>query len=223
MFTGITQALCKITTINKTNNFLSYQVALPENLTNNLQLGASIAVDGVCQTIVEIHNNLVTFEAIKETLDKTTLNDLDINSLVNIERAAKIGDEIGGHLTSGHVIGTGVILKKFSQNNLNLNINPDINSDINQNIILEISCDPDYIKYILPKGFIAIDGISLTVVNVDHINNKFTVHLIPETLKRTTLGFKNINNLVNIEIDSQTQAIVNTVENWLNINKNKFL
>src|SRR5215212_120755 len=106
MYTGITQGLFSIIALSKQPGLMSYTVKLISPHNDNLKLGASVSIDGVCQTVVNINNDEISFEAIQETLDKTTLSDLQIGSQVSIERSRRIGDEIGGHEVSGHVFGT---------------------------------------------------------------------------------------------------------------------
>jgi len=140
----------------------------------------------------------VTFDIMQETLALTTLGKKKLGDLVNIERSAKYGDEIGGHVMSGHISCIAKIVE----------INK---TETNCQMILAMPIE--FMKYILYKGFIGIDGASLTVGNVN--NTGFDIHLIPETLSITTLKDKKIGDLVNIEIDAQTQAIVDTVERVL--------
>ncbi len=193
MFTGIVQKLLPVTHVQPQSGMLKFAVQLEDQ--GGLQLGASIAIDGVCQTVVRIDGSDVWFDAIPETLEKTTLKNLIVGQLVNLERAARFGDEIGGHFLSGHVFGLAKLIR------------------IHENQFT-FQCPGEWIKYFFKKGYVAIDGISLTLVDVD-LEGYFTVHLIPETLKRTTLGYKKIGDWVNIEIDSQTQVIVETVEQIL--------
>lgn len=190
MFTGIIQNLVPIAAVERTPELLKCAITLNDQ--TGLKLGASIAVDGVCLTVVRVDGSHVWFDVIEESLEKTTLKNLALGQLVNIERAARIGDEIGGHLMSGHVYGTAEI------------------SRIEGNCYT-FQCPTSWMKYFFKKGFIAIDGISLTLVDVDP-KGTFSVHLIPETLARTTLGIKTAGALVNIEIDPQTQTIVETLE-----------
>jgi riboflavin synthase len=197
MFTGIIKAMAPIACLEKKYALTRYAVSLPEYMLAGLECGTSISVDGVCQTVVDIDEDKVWFEAISETLNKTTFLHMHLGSLVNIERSAKIGDEIGGHLLSGHIYGTAEI------------------ASIKENIYT-FQCPPHWMKYLFSKGFIAIDGISLTLVNVDKKRGNFSVHLIPETLKRTTLGRKREGDCVNLEFDAMTQATVETIENFLN-------
>jgi len=192
MFSGIVKGFFPVKSVHAQQNETQYSVELSSDLIKDLQIGASISIDGVCQTVVKIDNHAVYFDAIQETLDKTTLSELHPERLVNVERSLRFGDEVGGHLLSGHVVDT-VVIQKIDQN------------------VFTIQCDPKWIKYILPKGFIALDGASLTIVDVDP-RGTFTVHLIPETLRLTTFGFKKEGDSINLEIDSQTQAIVDTIE-----------
>lgn len=196
MFTGIIKARSKIFSIDRTRTLMRYIVTLPPLLVEDLVIGASIAVDGVCQTVVDIDEDRVTFEAIEETLKRTTLGLLKEDQWVNIERAVKLGDEIGGHMLSGHVVGRATVS----------NI---IQGD--RQLILKVKCDKKWMKYILPKGFVALNGASLTVGETTG-SGQFTVHLIPETINITTFCFLQMGDQVNLEIDSQTQAIVDTVE-----------
>ncbi|KLN97272.1 riboflavin synthase [Moellerella wisconsensis] len=199
MFTGIVQGKAPIIDIIEKPNFRTHVIKLPPELLPGLETGASVAHNGCCLTVSKIDGDNISFDLIKETLRLTNLGQLKIGSLVNIERAAKYGDEIGGHVVSGHIVTTAEIVKIFTSEN-------------NHQIWFSVH-DKTVMKYILHKGFIAIDGISLTVGEV--VNNRFCVHLIPETLERTTLGAKRLGDTVNIEIDPQTQAIVETVERVL--------
>ena len=200
MFTGIVQGIGTIIHVKASPSLTRYTVAFPEKLVFGLEQGASISVHGVCQTVVAIHDQQVQFDAIQETLQRTTLGNLAVGQNVNLERSAKIGDEIGGHLLSGHIMGMGTIAGL------------DTLSD--EQKILTLQCDPIFIKYIFSKGYIALNGASLTVVDVDP-KGHFTVHLIPETLRATTFGKAQLGEKVNIEIDSQTQVTVESVERIL--------
>jgi len=199
MFTGIVQGTAKIVSIEEKDLFRTHVAELPEELVPGLALGASVAHNGCCLTVTAIEGNRVSFDLIKETLRVTNLGDLQEGDVVNIERAAKFSDEIGGHLMSGHIMTTAEICKI-------------IQSENNREVWFKIQ-DPAQMKYILHKGFVGIDGISLTVGEVT--KSKFCVYLIPETLERTTLGAKKLGHRVNIEIDPHTQAIVDTVERVL--------
>ena len=199
MFTGIVQGTAEIIAVEEKELFRTHIVRLPEELLPGLALGASVAHNGCCLTVTAIEGDCVSFDLIKETLRITNLGELKVGDVVNIERATKFSDEIGGHLMSGHIMTTAEICKI-------------IQSENNREVWFKLQ-DASRIKYILHKGFVGIDGISLTVGDVT--KSKFCVHLIPETLERTTLGAKKLGHKVNIEIDPHTQAIVETVERVL--------
>ncbi len=199
MFTGIVQGTATVVSIDEKPNFRTHVVALPENMLAGLETGASVAHNGCCLTVTQIDNNHISFDLMKETLRITNLGEIIPGDKVNVERAAKFSDEIGGHLMSGHIMTTAEIVKILTTEN-------------NRQIWFKVQ-DPTLMKYILYKGFIGIDGISLTVGEVTA--TRFCVHLIPETLERTILGHKRLGQRVNIEIDPQTQAVVDTVERVL--------
>jgi len=198
MFTGIIQGTAEIVTIDERTNFRTHTVRLPHNLTDHLELGASIAHNGCCLTITQISGDLVSFDLMQETLRLTNLGALKVGDRVNVERAARFGDEIGGHAMSGHIITTARVVKLHESEN---------------NFQIRFEIDPAFNKYIFAKGYIGIDGISLTIGDVEE--SQFEVNLIPETLQRTTIGSYQIGDRINIEIDPQTQAIVDTVERTL--------
>ncbi|CNH41341.1 riboflavin synthase [Yersinia mollaretii] len=199
MFTGIVQGTAPVVAIEEKSNFRTHVVEMPTEMLPELALGASVAHNGCCLTVTAVEGNRVSFDLMKETLRITNLGDIQVGDVVNLERAAKFSDEIGGHLMSGHIICTAEITKIYTSEN-------------NRQIWFRMPSD-DLMKYVLHKGFIGIDGISLTIGEV--IGNRFCVHLIPETLARTTLGKKRLGHRVNIEIDPQTQAVVDTVERVL--------
>ncbi len=198
MFTGIIQGTAEVIRIDEKHNFRTHTVRLPVGMTTALKLGASAAHNGCCLTVTRIDGELINFDLMQETLRLTNLGELNIGDRVNVERAARFGDEIGGHAMSGHIITTARVVK----------INQ---SENNHQIRFEI--DPAFNKYIFTKGYIGIDGISLTIGDVE--GSQFEVNLIPETLQRTTIGSYLLGSRINIEIDPQTQAIVDTVERTL--------
>lgn len=200
MYSGITRGLFAVTNVDKKPGLLVYSVKLNDELLKGLEIGASVAIDGVCQSVVKINNKEVTFQAIEQTLKLTTLNDLRTGQLVSVENSLRYGDVIGGHEIAGHVIGTALVVQ--------------INSTEN-NLMLVLQCPNDWLKYIFIKGYIAVDGSSLTVAEKNEQNSTFTVHLIPETIRLTHLGNKKVGDRVNIELDFKTQAIVSTFERFL--------
>ena len=199
MFTGIVQGLGTIKSIEEGNGIITFSIACPD--TQNLAIGASVAIDGVCLTATSIKDKLVTFDVIPETLERTTLGERVVDDEVNIERSLRYGDEVGGHLLSGHIIGRGLFT--YSQK-------------VGEGAQLKIKAPPSIQKYIQTKGYIGIDGISLTLGEVHE--NEFDLHIIPETLRLTTLGSKQVGDAVNIEIDSTTMMIVETVERLIKEN-----
>lgn len=198
MFTGIVQGTGQIINIVDNDKLRTYQIKLPKSLCKDLTIGASVANDGCCLTITAFNDDVVTFDIMQETLALTTLGKKKVGEFVNIERSTKYGDEIGGHVMSGHISCTAKIVE--------------INKTATNCTILLVLPD-HFMKYVLYKGFIGIDGASLTIGEIN--KNCFAIHLIPETLSITTLSDKHIGDFVNIEIDSQTQAIVDTVERVL--------
>ena len=196
MFTGIVQGLGKLIKVHRpSSTFHTYNVELPQEAAENLQRGASVANNGCCLTITEIEGNRVSFDLMAETLAKTNLGLLKEGDCVNIERAARFGDEIGGHLMSGHIMTT-VRIVEIEQDGFNRTVWFELPTALS--------------PYILTKGFVGLDGCSLTVGEVE--KTRFCVHLIPETLERTLFGSRQTSDQVNIEIDPNTQATVDTVE-----------
>ncbi|WP_115718392.1 riboflavin synthase subunit alpha [Gallaecimonas mangrovi] len=198
MFTGIVQGKGQVLAVTEKNDFRTHVVRFPSELLGGLELGASVAHNGCCLTVTKVEGSDVSFDLIKETLKVTNLGALQVGDEVNLERAARFGDEIGGHSMSGHIHCLATLAEIIET--------PD-------NRILRFSLPSAWRKYVLHKGYIGIDGISLTVGTL--FDDGFEVNLIPETLARTTLGQKPLRAAINIEIDPQTQAIVDTVERVL--------
>ena len=197
MFTGIIQGTGTIVSIDRKISSSTFSIDL-DNLSKNLTLGSSVSIDGVCLTVTSHENTLVYFDVIQETLSRTTLGNVKEGGLVNLERALKVGDELGGHLLSGHIMCKSSVISK--KNN-------------GEGVDVEISLNEKLKPFIMEKGYIAIDGISLTIGAVN--SNSFNLHLIPETIGRTTINSKTEGSMVNIEIDSMTQAIVTTVSSMM--------
>jgi riboflavin synthase len=193
MFTGIVAASCEIVSTDQGEEVRSIVVDL-SGYDDDLEIGASVAIDGVCMTVVSSIDGHVRFEAIPETLERTTIGLLKQGSQVNIERSLRMGDELGGHILSGHVMTTARILQRTLKG---------------EGIDLLIEHQVETKPYILEKGYVAIDGMSLTVGEVE--SEGFNLHIIPETLRITTIGAKAEGDLVNIEVDSRTQAVVDTI------------
>ncbi len=197
MFTGIVHNHHPICALERKEGFLSLEIELGKDMTVGLERGASVSVSGVCLTAVDIEDGRVRFDVIGETLNRTTLGALNIGDRVNIERAARFGDEIGGHDVSGHVTGVGRLVQIERPAN---------------NWVGTFEVDAELMPYIFHKGFIALDGASLTIASVERAARRFTVHLIPETLTRTTFGTRAVGDGINVEVDPRTVAVVDTVE-----------
>ncbi len=198
MFTGIVQGTAEVVAIEEKAQFRTHTLRMPPERLADLVPGASVAHNGCCLTVTRIEGDRVSFDLMQETLRITNLGLLKPGDRVNFERAARFGDEIGGHAMSGHILCMAPITRI-------------IRSENNRQIWFRLP-EP-YRRYLFTKGYIGIDGISLTIGEVDGCD--FCVNLIPETLERTNLGFREEQELVNIEIDPQTQAIVDTVERVL--------
>lgn len=197
MYTGIVQEQLPILTIDKKDGMSTFSVAFPDDLLADLQTGASVAINGVCFTVTRINNGEVTFDAIRETLELSNIRFLEVGTMVNVERSAKPTAEVGGHVLSGHVIDTARVSEvETSENNCRMTFNG----------------DGSWLKYVFNKGFLAVNGASLTVAALDRDASTFSINLIPETLKRTNFSRLQKGDEVNIEIESQTQVIVDTVE-----------
>ena len=196
MFTGIVEGMATLRSIKDNGDYIRWVIDLPTGNGAGLEIGASVALDGVCLTVVNIDDDIASFDLIQETLDRSTLGLRTAGDSLNIERALRYGDEVGGHLVSGHVMGVGTVTSISHANDT-------------ADLVIEV---PSHVQtYIFEKGYIAIDGISLTVGETNG-NGSFNLHIIPETLRRTTLGQKTSGSLVNIEIDAMTQAVVDTVK-----------
>lgn len=218
MFTGITRGTFEVDELVRGVESLDFWIRLP-GLAKGLEVGASLSVDGVCHTVVESDGERVRVQSIAETLRRTTLKSLKLGDRVSIERSFRVGDEVGGHEVSGHVVGTGTIVARQWR-------------DIE--LSLCVSVPASWMKYIQHKGFIAVDGSSLTVgeVEVAHCAGdrddatsvaegdadaygRFWLHLVPETLRLTKFAGKQVGDEVNVELDAKTVALVDTVERLL--------
>ena len=203
MFTGIVQGAFPLKSVERKPGLFSLLIELPDELLTDLAIGASVAIDGVCLTVTAIEKSRVYFDVMQQTLSLTTLGDCQAGDIVNVERSAKQGVEIGGHVISGHVDGCAEVIAIDQPEN-------------NRFVTYRVSGEK--MKYVFPKGFIGLNGCSLTVAEVDKSANSFQVCYIPETLRVTNHGIKDIGDRLNFEVDRQTQAIVDTVENFLTAN-----
>ena len=199
MFTGIVQGVCNVVSSETGAGITRVAVDLG-GLVAGLELGASIAVNGACVTTTEIDGSLVGFDLIKETVELSNLGELAPGTTVNVERSFKVGDEVGGHILSGHIAGVAVV--------------SDIASDGGHRLVTVV-VPREWMAYLLLKGFVALNGVSLTIADVDRSAAAIVVSLIPETLARTTFNRLEVGDRINLEVDSQTQAIVDTVRTAL--------
>ena len=190
MFTGIVQEIGEIKECNKTLSGKTIEVLATNSFTENLKKGASVSVNGVCLTAVSSSNGYMVFDVIKETLRITNLDDIQVGSMVNLERSLRYGDEVGGHILSGHV--SCKAKSRLLQND--------------GEIELRIECPKEWLDFILLKGYVAINGASLTVAKKE--KNSFSVFLIPETLSATNLSELVEDSFLNIEVDQSTYSSI---------------
>jgi riboflavin synthase len=183
MFTGLIEEMGSVRSMVRGSKSVRLTVAAIKVL-SDVKLGDSIAVNGTCLTVVDFSASAFTADVMPETVDRTALAGLKTGDKVNLERTMAVGDRLGGHIVTGHVDGIGIIQSKRRYDNA---------------LIIEINAPEQVMKYIVEKGSIAIDGISLTVVN--YSDTAFTVSLIPHTASITTLGFKKEGDPVNLETD----------------------
>ena len=198
MFSGIVSHKSKVLKLESFSDFIRIHISTPKNFNKGLKKGASISVNGVCLTSKDNGNKNLKFDVIEETLLRTNLKHILEGDIVNLERSIKASSEIGGHLMSGHIHFTGVVKRIFEKENTK---------------DMRISISREYSDYILEKGYIGVNGCSLTIGKV--FKNQFNIHLIPETLKISNLEKLEEKDLVNIEIDQTTIAIVDTVKKTL--------
>ena len=183
MFTGIVEELGEVSNIARRSN-ASLLTIKADKIIAGTNLGDSISVNGACLTVIKKEPQMISFEAIPETLTTTNLGHLRISDKVNLERSLRIGDRLSGHFVTGHVDCIGIIRKKLW---------------LSGNLCFEIAVPAGFTGPVIPKGSVAVDGISLTITGKK--SNSFSVYIIPHTLKNTTLGFKGPSDKVNVEFD----------------------
>jgi riboflavin synthase len=207
MFTGLVEEIGKVFKLKRLGSGIEYSIKC-EKVLKNLEVGDSISVNGVCQTVTKFDENSFTVFAVEETLNKTTLKKLKINDIVNLETSLTLNKKIGGHLVYGHVDTVGKIIS--------------INKSPNE-ILLTVEFDREFNKYVIHVGSIAIDGVSLTIAKLS--DNSITVAIIPHTWTNTIFKTKIVGDLVNLEFDfigkyvekqlSQTSQKSNVTIDWL--------
>lgn len=206
MFTGIVQAIASVARIIDKPGLRSFTLRFPPGFTDGLAVGASVSTDGVCLTVTRVLDaaeglgEAAEFDVMQQSLALTTLGTLAEGSRVNVERAAKEGAEVGGHVLSGHVDCLGQLLQIRRPEN---------------NHVLRIGVPEAHRRYVFAKGYIAVNGASLTMAEVDRREGWFEVWLIPETLRMTTFADKAEGAALNLEIDRATQVVVDTVRDAL--------
>lgn len=197
MFTGIVQGTAQIAAINDHDGLRTFEIEFPAGFAEGIAIGASVSIDGVCLTVTEILSQTrLSFDVMYQSLKITTLGDYAQGQQVNVERAAKDGAEIGGHPLSGHVDFFAVIQQV---------------SVMEGNKVIRFSVPPEFMRYIFAKGYIAVNGCSLTISDASRAENWFEVWLIPETRRMTTFEEKQAGSRLNIEIERSTQVVVDTV------------
>jgi riboflavin synthase len=204
MFTGIVQGVARVERIEDRSGLRTLRLSFSKGFDNGLQIGASVCVDGVCLTATALHDSAAEFDVMQQTLALTTLGEVGEGGAVNAERAAKEGAEVGGHVLSGHIDFKATISSIRTPEN---------------NRVLRIAVPAPWMRYVFAKGYIAINGASLTVAEAQRQADDagwFEVWLIPETLRMTTFGDKREGDALNIEIERQTQVIVDTVRAAVN-------
>ena len=202
MFTGIVQGTATVQLATQVGRNKRLEIVFPAGVMLGQQLGASVAINGVCLTVAEIGHDVLTFDVIDTTLELTNIGLLQTGETVNFERAARIGDEIGGHVMSGHIM-TSVSVTRIEK----------IEGSVHIRFTTDRQHDVDARRYLFDKGYVGLNGASLTISDIG--NDWLEVSLIPETLRLTTFGMLSVGDRVNLEIDSHTQATVDTVERVL--------
>lgn len=202
MFTGIVQGTATVQLAEQMGRNKCLEVSFPAGVMLGQQLGASVAINGVCLTVAEIGHDVLTFDVIDTTLALTNIGLLHAGDTVNFERAARMGDEIGGHVMSGHIM-TSVCVSRIEK----------IEESVHLRFTTDRQHDVDARRYLFNKGYVGLNGASLTISDIG--DDWLEVSLIPETLRLTTFGELSVGDRVNLEIDAHTQATVDTVERIL--------
>ena len=200
MFSGIVQQLGTINKITTTDNVKTFYIEF--NNCNNCNIGGSVAINGTCLTVTDFHSDrtIASFDAVPETLQKTNLDKLELNSTVNTELAIRYGDHIGGHNVQGHIDEKGII-KSIK--------------DVGGAWVIEISASNEFLRYLVDKGFVTIDGMSITVVSVSQ--SKFSITLIPHTMDSTIAKNYQIGSVVNLEADATGKYIYKYMQGFKNV------
>jgi riboflavin synthase len=198
MYTGIVQTVAPIKSIIRHDGYTTFSIELPQRLMIDLQIGASVNVEGVCLSVTSMQGTTVTFDAMDATLERTNLGSLNTGDGVNIERSAKPTDENGGHNIAGHIATTAELVgAKMEMPGAHI----------------RFRVPEEWAKYVFKRGYLAVNGASLTVAEAE--GDQFTINLIPETLRQTTFPRYKPGDALNIEVDHQTMVMVDVVERTL--------
>lgn len=202
MFTGIIEEVGTIKQLNQKSERSIELVIKANKVLEDVSIGDSISVNGICLTVTHFSTTQFSVDVMPETIKATSLNNLTVNSKVNLERSMKANDRFGGHFVTGHVDCVGEIIKKEKVENA---------------VYYEISVPEQFMPYFIMKGSVAVDGVSLTVFGVKE--NLVTISLIPHTLRETILGEKEVGYIVNIECDVLAKYVQNQVQHYTNVMK----
>ncbi|AGZ34957.1 riboflavin synthase [Pseudomonas sp. SWI6] len=198
MYTGIVQAVRPLLDVTRYPGHNQFTIDLTAELLDELKIGASVSVEGTCLSVTEINGSQVKFDAMTATLERTNLRFFSAGQGVNIERSAKMNAEVGGHLMAGHIATTAEIVELSIKET---------------GAFIKFRMPPEWAKYVFARGFLGVNGCSLTVADVEE--NVVTINLIPETLRQTTFARYQNGDLINIEVDHQTMVLVDVVERTL--------
>lgn len=198
MYTGIVQAVRPLSAVRPLTGRTEFEIDFTDELLEELKLGASVSVEGTCMSVTGISGSKVTFDAMTATLERTNLGRFQTGDAVNIERSAKMNAEVGGHLMAGHVATTAEVV--------------DI-SIREEGAFIRFHVPGNWAKYVFPRGFLGVNGCSLTVADVEE--GVVTIFLIPETLRQTTFTNYQAGDFLNIEVDHQTMVLVDVIERTL--------
>ncbi|KQU88089.1 riboflavin synthase subunit alpha [Ensifer sp. Root31] len=195
MYTGIVKAVRPLTGVTPYAGHTQFAIDFTDELLADLKIGASVSVEGTCMTVAGLAGPRVTFEAMSATLNRTNLRRFKSGDVVNIERSARMNEEVGGHLMAGHVATTAEVVELSVRE---------------EGAFIRFHVPAKWAKYIFPRGFLGVNGCSLTVAEVE--DNVVTINLIPETLRQTTFASYQPGDLLNIEVDHQTVVLFDVVE-----------
>ena len=198
MFTGIVQGVATLEAVTSRGDVVTWIVAFPAGALTGISRGASVSLDGCCLTVTGLPGgDRATFDLVPETLARTSFGKAAKGTCLNYERSLRFGDEVGGHILSGHVDFVAEVASV---------------RDLGESRVVVFRCSPDWTRYLFTKGYVALNGTSLTLTAVEKNAGEFSISLIPETLAKTTFGQVAAGMPIHVEVDRSTQAIVETVE-----------